>query len=198
MAEINNTAFEVKVSNHEFDSVANITGLFQNASNEAEACAAGFLCVTDALVQNEGYPAGVLNGNTWIMKTAGNVLLPGTPVYACNTFNVNEITDPVTGEVYKVNVNTLGLPIPAGKLGTYTRIDFTGDCIYRFGVGNFTAAPEVGTSYVINNGMLAPVGEGQNVTPGSGARLFTVLRTGTFTQGAWAAFGYADVKAIKA
>lgn len=197
MAEINNTAFEVKVSNHEFDSVANITGLFQNGSGAAEACAAGFLCVTDELVQNEGYPTGVLNGNTWIMNAANNVL-PGTAVYACNTFNVNELADPVTGEVYKVNGNTLGLPIPAGKLGTYTRIDFTGDCIYRFGVGNFTAAPEVGTSYYISNGMLAPIGEGQSIAPGSGNKLFTVLRTGTFTQGAWAAFGWADVKAIKA
>ena len=28
MAYIANTAFEVKVSNHEFDSVANITGVF--------------------------------------------------------------------------------------------------------------------------------------------------------------------------
>lgn len=192
MAEIKNTAFEVKVSNHEFDSVANITGLFQNASDEAEACAAGFLCVTDELVQNEGYPTGVLNGNTWVMNAANNAS-PTTPIYACNTFNVNELADPVTGEVYKVNGNTLGLPIPAGKLGTYTRIDFTGDCIYRFGVGNFTTAPVVGSNYVASNGMLA-----LSESPSAGTPMFTVLRTGTFTQGAWAAFGYADVKAVKA
>lgn len=192
MAAINNTAFEVKVSNHEFDSVANITGLFQNGSGEAETCAAGFLCVTDELVQNEGYPTGVLNGNTWTMNAASEAS-PTTPIYACNTFNVNELADPVTGEVYKVNGNTLGLPIPAGKLGTYTRIDFTGDRIYRFGVGNFTTAPVVGSSYVVSNGMLA-LGE----SPSAGTPMFTVLRTGTFTQGAWAAFGYADVKAVKA
>ena len=46
MAYINDTAFEVKVSNHEFDSIANVTGVFYGAS-EAEACSAGFLCVRD-------------------------------------------------------------------------------------------------------------------------------------------------------
>lgn len=193
MAEIKNTAFEVKVSNHEFDSVANITGTFLNADNEPEACAAGFLCMTTSLLQNEGYPTGVLNGNTWKMKAAATGVVT-YPVYACNTFNVNEVTDPTTGEVYKVNGNTLGLPIPAGRLGTFTRIDFGGDCIYRFGVGNFNTAPAVGDLYGVIQGMLAPI-EG-TPTAGSGMCCFQVLSTGTFTQGAWAGFGYADVRAF--
>ncbi len=36
MAFIQNTAFEVKISNHEFDSIANITGTYMNASDAAE------------------------------------------------------------------------------------------------------------------------------------------------------------------
>ena len=55
MAYIANTAFEVKVSNHEFDSVANITGVFQNGSDPDEICSAGFLCVKDVRTANEGY-----------------------------------------------------------------------------------------------------------------------------------------------
>lgn len=192
MAEIKNSAFEIKVSNHEFESADNITGLFQNASGDAETCAAGFLCVTDALLQNEGYPAGVLNGNTWSMKAAASTVNAGIPVYACNTFGVNELTDATTGEVYKVNANTLGLAIPAGRLGTFTRIDFTGDRIYRFGVGNANAAVGSNKYFTIAAGMLAPASAAPTA---NGAVYFELLGTGTFTQGAWAAFGYVDVRA---
>ena len=44
MAYIANTAFEIKVSNHEFDSTSNITGVFYNATPAEEICSAGFLC----------------------------------------------------------------------------------------------------------------------------------------------------------
>ena len=57
MAYIANTAFEVRVSNHEFDSAANITGVFNNGSAQPEICSAGFLCKRSAQTQNEGYPA---------------------------------------------------------------------------------------------------------------------------------------------
>ena len=55
MAYIANTAFEVRVSNHEFDSVANITGKFQNSTPADEICSAGFLCKRVSLIDNEGY-----------------------------------------------------------------------------------------------------------------------------------------------
>lgn len=143
MAYIANTAFEVKVSNHEFDSVANITGVFQNGSDTDEICSAGFLCVKDVLTANEGYEkvgpeedVTINNGNTWTMKAAASSTTVQTPIYACNTFNVNQITDSATGAVYKVGGNTLGLAVPAGERSTFTKIEFDGNHIYRFGAGN--------------------------------------------------------------
>ena len=190
MAAIQNTAFEVKVSNHEFDSVANITGIFHNASDEPEICAAGFLCVRSELAQNEGYPAGVLNGNTWIMNAAPATAAVNVPIYACNTFNVNQVGDG-TGNVWKVGHNTLGLAAPAGETVTFTKIDFTGDRVYRFGIGNANA--EIGSNkyFTIADGMLVPA----NAAPATnGAVYFELLGTGTFTEGVWSAFGYIDVQ----
>lgn len=194
MAEIMNTAFEIRVSNHEFDSTANITGLYKDGEGNDDVCPAGLLCLQGSLVQNSGYPNGVNNENTWTM-TAMTALPGDYPVFACNTFNVNEVTDPTTGEVYKVNGNTLGLPIPAGKLGTYTRIDFNKGLIYRFGIGNLSAPLGANTFFTIANGLLVP-----GDTPpqaGAGVPFFRLLSTGNFTQGAWSAFEYVEVQACK-
>lgn len=192
MAAIQNSAFELKVSNHEFDSVANITGMYQNASGDGEICAAGFLCVRDKLMQSEGYPVGVVNGNTWIMNAATADVNVATPIYACNTFGVNELTDMTTGEIYKVNGNTLGLAIPANHRGTYTRIDFSGDRVYRFGIGNANAEIGSNTYFTIADGMLVPAAAAPTA---NGDVYFELIGTGVFTQGAWAAFGYIDVQA---
>lgn len=192
MAAIQNSAFELKVTNHEFDSVANITGVFHNGSDEPEICAAGFLCVRDELMQNTGYPVGVKNHNTWIMNAAPATANMGDAIYACNTFGVNELTDATTGEIYKVNANTLGLAIPANHRGTYTRINFSGDRIYRFGIGNANAEVGSNTYFTIADGMLVPAAEAPT---DNGAVYFELVGTGVFTQGAWAAFGYIDVLA---
>ena len=194
MAYIANTAFEVRVSNHEFDDVANITGKFQNSTPADEICSAGFLCKKVSLIANEGY-SSLKNGNTWIMQAgaATDVL------YAANPHNVNEITDPVTGEVYKVNRNTLGLPIPAGVEDTFTLIRADGTHIYRFGEGNLTT--ELSTNGYLtcgtstNAGKLVPAA----AAPDAGSGIyFQVLGTGTFTEGAYAGFGYVDALALKA
>ena len=134
MAYIANTAFEVKVTNAVFDETANITGVFQNGSGSPEICSAGFLCVRGDRLENGGY-TGIKNKNAYYMKAAGAT--DNEAIYACNTFNVAQTVDPSTGNVYKIGANTLGLPIPAGERGTYTRIDFDkGDKKYRFGIGN--------------------------------------------------------------
>ena len=140
MAYIANTAFEVRVSNHEFDSVANITGKFQNSTPADEICSAGFLCKRVSLITNEGY-SGIKNGNTWIMQAgeATDIL------YAANPHNVNELTDPVSGNTYKVDRDTLGLPIPAGVEDTFTLIRADGTHIYRFGGPTCLAGDEIGT-----------------------------------------------------
>ena len=194
MAYIANTAFEMRVSNHEFDSVANITGKFQNSTPADEICSAGFLCKRVSLIDNEGY-SSIKNANTWIMQAgeATDIL------YAANPHNVNEITDPVTGNTYKVSRNTLGLPIPAGVEDTFTLIRADGTHVYRFGVGNLTTALGAngyltcGTS--TNAGKLVPAA----AAPDAGSGIyFQVLGTGTFTEGAYAGFGYVDALALKA
>lgn len=195
MAYIENTAFEVRVSNHEFDSVANITGKFLNGSDEPEICSAGFLCKRVALIDNEGYPQGTKNGNTWTMQAGAATDI----LFAANPHNVNEITDPVTGNVYKVNRETLGLPIPAGVEDTFTMIRADGAHVYRFGVGNLTTT--LGTNGYLtcgtstNAGKLVPAA----AAPEAGSGIyFQVLGSGNFTHGAYAGFGYVDALALKA
>ena len=199
MAFTANTAFEIKVSNHEFDSTANISGYYYaqdpgTGDYVATDCSAGFLCVKHDLKANEGY--SIVNGNTWEMFPAAGTETVATPIYACNPHNVQEIVAP-DGNVYKIGANTLGLGIPAGERDTFTRIDFLpGDRHYRFGVGNLTTALStnqyltLGTS--TNAGKLVPAASAPTA---NGAVYFKVLGTGTFTQGAYAGFGYVDVEA---
>lgn len=196
MAFTANTAFEVKVSNHEFDSVANITGIFGSYSGDdfaAADCSAGILCRRHSLVHNEGYPSGVMNGNTWTMvanQAATTDDVKSSPIYACNPFNVNEIADG-QGNVYKIGHRTLGIGIPAGERDTFTRIKFDGEHIYRFGVGNLSASLSTnGYLTLANDGKLTPAA----AAPSSGA-YFVVVGSGNFTEGASDSFGYVDAMA---
>lgn len=195
MAFTANTAFELKVSNHEFDSTANITGVFGSYSGDdftAADCSAGFLCTKAKLVQNEGYPSGTMNGNTWTMVAATDAAVLGDTIYACNPHNVQEITAP-DGNVYKIGANTLGIGIPAGERDTFTRIDFLpGDRHYRFGVGNLSTTLSTNGYLTIAAGQLVPAASAPTT---AGALYFKVLGTGTFTAGAYASFGYVDVEA---
>ena len=189
MAAITNSAFELRVSNHMFDTTKNITGRFQNSTPADELCAAGFLVVPGNKLPNEGY-SGVYNENAYIMGAADTATADA--LYACNTFNVQELTD-AFGNAYKVGSNILGLPIPAGQNGTYTRLD-EGD-ICRFGIGNFTTAIStngygtLGTS--TNAGKIVPAASAPTTT---GTWYFTIEGSGKFTQGAYAGFDYVDVK----
>lgn len=194
MAMINNTAFETKVTNRVFDETANITGVFHNASGDEEILFAGALCTRDELMPNMGYEAaGIKNNNSWIMVLATDAATANTPIYACNTYNVNELTDPVTGNTYKVGSNTLGLPAPAGVPTTFTRIQFAeGDRHYRFGVGNLNAALGENTFFTIANGQLVPAAAAPET---AGTPYFKLLGTGNFTTGAYNGFGYVDVEA---
>lgn len=189
MAAITNSAFELRVSNHLFDTTKNITGKFQNSTPADELCAAGFLVVPGDKLANEGY-SGIYNENAYIMGAAGTATAEA--LYACNTFNVQELTDAL-GNAYKVGSNTLGLAVPAGQRGTYTRLD-EGD-ICRFGIGNFTTAIStngygtLGTS--TNAGKIVPAASAPTAT---GTWYFTIEGSGKFTQGAYAGFDYVDVK----
>lgn len=191
MAYIANTAFEVKVTNAVFDETANITGVYLNGSNSPEICPAGFLCVRGERLENSGY-TGIKNKNAYYMKAAG--ASDNEAIYACNTYNVAQTVDPSTGNVYKIGANTLGLPIPAGERGTYTRIDFDkGDRKYRFGIGNASAALAENKFFTIADGLLVPAAEAPKT---NGAVYFTLIEAGTFPAvGTRAGFGYIDVEA---
>lgn len=190
------TAFEQKVTNNEFDGLANITGVFRNSTPATEICSAGFLCVKDALLPNEGY-SGVNNNNSWYMKAAANTDLNGTPIFACDTHDVNELTDPVTGAIYKIGTNTLGLAAPAGVRVTYRQIVFDGMHHYRLGFGNVNGAIGTKTFFTIAAGLLVPAAAAPTA---NGTPYFKLLGTGTFTQGAYSDsnFTYVDVEACVA
>ena len=190
MAAIVNSACELRGSNHMFDTTKNITGKFQEGSPAADAvCAAGFLVVPGDKLPNEGY-ADLVNENAYIMVAAASATAEA--IYACNTFNVQELTD-AFGNAYKVGTNTLGLAIPAGQRGTYTRLD-EGE-ILRFGVGNFTAAISTNKFATLgastNAGKLVPAASAPTAT---GTWYFSIEGSGNFTQGAYSGFGYVDVK----
>ena len=199
MAYIANTAFEVKISNHEFDSIANITGKYQSSATDT-VVSSGFLCKRSTRTVNEGYyqvgPAGstitINNTNTWIMVDATDSDTAQAGIYACNPFDVNMIQDSANGNAYKVGANTLGLAVPAGHLTTWTRIEFNDSNVYRFGVGNLSTTLSTNTFFTIDDGLLVP---GASAPADAGTPYFKLVGTGTFTEGPHAAFDYVDVMA---
>lgn len=192
MAAIAKTAAELRVSNHVWEKNKNVTGIFQ-MNGAGDICPAGFLVKPVSLLPNQGYFDAPDNENAWIMNTAAAADATGE-IYFCNTFDVQELQD-VNGNVYKVGANTLGLPLPVNAFGTFTRIDGLEmhDQI-RFGEGNFTAAPNEGEFATIANGLLAPA---ENAPTDAGTLYFKIMGTGTFTVGAYAGFGYVDVRAYR-
>ena len=198
MAYIANTAFEIKISNHEFDSIANITGKYQASNADAEICP-GFLATRASLVVNEGYdqvgPTGstvtLTNTNTWVMNDAVDSDTAQKGIYACNPFDVNMASDG-QGNFWKVGANTLSIKVPAGYLTTWTKIEFNNNNVYRFGIGNLSATLGSNTYFTIDDGLLVP---GASAPASAGVPYFELVRSGTFTEGAYAAFDYVDVRA---
>lgn len=186
MASIANTFFEVKNSNITNNAMQNIAGTFQ-ASSRPDICAAGFLCVKASLLPCSGY-TGINNGNQWIFNAATNGQ-PGSDgiaqeIYAFNSYDVNTVTGN-TGNMWRIGAETAGLELPAGEMGTFTKI-IPGE-IYRFGSGNFSTAPTSlpGYKYVtIANGLLVA----SNSAPAAGTGLvFQIIGTAAenYTVGTW-------------
>lgn len=172
---IKNTAFELTVGNNVFDTTKNIAGSFVGADGAESLCPSGFLCVRTELLENRGF-SGRKNGNAWRMQAAPAGAVAGS-IYALNLHDVNEITDPATGAAYRLGANTLGLPLPAGVLGCFTRIDFGVDVV-AFGEGNFKTVPTTEKYAVVDGGLLKPVA----ARPASGC-YFEIVDTGSFTVG---------------
>lgn len=196
MAYIANTAFEARITNNAQDQLAHIAGKYQYSSTDAD-CSAGFLCVRSALAPNEGFdnPTGtrVYNENTWIMEAATDAATADSVVYACDTYDTQLVTAP-GGQNYYVGTETLGLGVPAGRYGNFTRIDFDNQSVYRFGIGNLASAISTNTFFTIDDGLLVPAASAPTTT---GAIYFKLMGTGSFVKGNSAAFTYYDAMACK-
>lgn len=156
MASIANTFFEVKNSNLINNAMQNIAGTFETSS-EPDICAAGFLCVKTELIPCSGY-TNINNGNQWVMNaaTSGAPASNGTApeIYAFNSYDINTVTGS-NGNTWRLGAETAGLELPAGEIGTFTKI-IAGE-IYRFGTGNFSTTPTSLPAYkyvTIANGLL--------------------------------------------
>lgn len=191
MALIANTMFEARSTNAVFDELANITGVFYNASSAVEICSAGFLCTRSAQYAAQGY-SNIKNDNAWQMIEAESTNYSG--IYACNTYNV-QTASTGSGNVYKIGTETLGLPVPAGQPATFTKIDFdSNDKIYRFGIGNLSAAISTNTYFTVANGLLVPAA---TAPANAGTPYFKLIGTGSATRGSYAGMTYYDVMAMR-
>lgn len=187
MASIANTFFEVKNSNLINDAMQNIAGTFE-ASSQPDICAAGFLCVKTELIPCSGY-TGINNGNQWVFNAATSGA-PGTngvkpEIYAFNSYDINTVTG-INGNTWRLGAETAGLELPAGEIGTFTKI-IEGE-IYRFGKGNFSTTPTSLPDYkyvTIANGLL--VASNSEPTEGTGF-FFEILNASAaenYTVGTW-------------
>lgn len=175
MAKIANTAFEVYVSNSKRNDTQNITGKFGTVSGNTftgDICSAGFLCVKNSRMANEGYESpfslvsgafksvdGLKNGNSFYMTQATSGVVAGATgdhsgIYAANTYDVNKLSD---GDmVVNFAGKTLGLAIPKDEKGDFTEL-VVGES-YNFGAGNFSTLPSASLGYAkIVNGLWVAV-----------------------------------------
>ncbi len=189
MAFTANTAFEARIVNDRFDDLANIAGKFF-VSTTATDCSAGQLCIRDSLLDCEGF-ANVKNENTWKMVTATSETAASTPIYACDPHDWPLIAS-AKGNLYAVGTETLGLGIPADRYGSFRRVHFDNESVYRFGVGNLSASLSTNQYLTISDaGLLTPAAS----APNAGLPYFKVMGTGNFTEGTSASFGYVDAMA---
>lgn len=191
MAYIAKTAFEARITNNEFNDLCNIAGLYQETDAPAD-CSAGLLCVRGDRAPCEGFGT-VLNENTWYMNAAAATANADTVVYACNTYDV-QLLSAVNGNNYAVGRATLGLGVPAGRYGNFTRIDFDNQSVYRFGEGNVNGTVGENKFFTVANGLLVPAAAAPKAT---GAIYFELRGTGNFTEGTTNSFGYYDLVACK-
>ena len=195
MSFIANTAFEARITNNDRENLSHIAGLYQSGGVGAD-CSAGLLCVRASQAPNEGFdnPSGtrVYNENAWIMNAAGDSATVDDVIYACDAYD-NQLVGNGANNWF-LGAKTLGLGVPAGRWGNFTRIDFDNQSVYRFGIGNLSAAISTNTYFTIANGLLVPTASAPTTT---GAPYFKLRGTGKFVEGNGEAFTYYDVVACK-
>lgn len=187
MAFIENTAFEARITNNEFDELCNITGKYKESSAFAD-CSAGLLCVRSAKLPCEGF-TGVYNENAWEMVAATDAATANDVIYACNTYDVQYLAGR-RGNRWAVGLETLGLGAPAGTYCTFTKVVFNGENVYRFGIGNVDGEIGENTYFTIDDGLLVPAAAAPE---DNGALYFELRGTGNFVEGNQNSFGYVDV-----
>lgn len=190
MAFISNTAFEPRITNNRFEDLCNVTGMYQASSANAD-CSAGLLVKRNGQLPCEGF-TGVYNENAWYMNAAAATDTIDTVIYACNTYDTQLLSNGAND--YFVGYKTLGLGVPAGRYGTFTRIDFDNQSVYRFGVGNLSTTLGDNTYFTIANGLLVPAA---SAPTDAGSIYFELRGTGNFVEGTTNSFGYVDVVACK-
>lgn len=192
------TAFEARITNNSNDTLCNVAGLFRVSTTNPD-CSAGTLCVRNGRVPVEGL-AGTYNGvtvsayneNTWYMNAATSSATANDVIYACNTYDNQLLSG--KGNNWFVGRETLGLGVPAGRYGNFTRINFDGESVYRFGEGNVTVNTTGDTYFTIDNGALSSV----TAKPATAGDIYFELRgTGKFVEGTNDSFGYYDLVACK-
>lgn len=191
MAFIEKTAFEARITNNDRENLSHIAGVYQAGEANAD-CSAGLLCVRNGQIPCEGF-TGVYNENTWYMKSATTADNAESVIYACDTYDV-QLLPGKGGNLYAVGAETLGLGVPAGRYGNFTRIDFDGQSVYRFGEGNVTLNTESDKYFTIDSGVLTSTA---TKPVNDGALYFELRGTGKFTEGAGQSFGYYDLVACK-
>jgi len=184
------TAFEARITNNSRDNLSHIAGKYY-VSTTATDCDAGQLCTRDSLLDCEGF-SGVKNENTWKMVAATSSADANDVIFACDTYDNQLLTAP-DGNNYFIGQQTLGLGVPAGRYGNFTRINFDGESVYRFGAGNvtYTATHQY---FTIDSGKLVSAATAPTT---AGDIYFTLRGTGTFVEGNSASFTYYDLVACK-
>lgn len=186
MAFTEKTAFEARLTNNENDILTHVAGLYE-ASEAAADCDAGRLVVATELTACEGF-TGIYNENTWKFVDATDAATIDTPVYACDTYD-NQLAT-VKGNNYFIGTETLGLGVPAGRYGNFTRVKFDGVSHYRFGEGNFSTTVGANKFATIDDGKLVPAAAAPET---AGAVYFKIIGTGNFVEGNEDSFAYYDV-----
>ena len=200
MSYILNCAFEPRVTNNEFDDLCNITGKYYGPNGAAAAdCPPGWLCVRTARIPIDGM-SGVYNENAWYMKNAdyGNYATDG--ISALNNYDTYQVSiehavTPSRKVSFHLGSENLDAGVPAGQFATFTKINFDGHSIYRFGIGNVTVAVGTNPYFYIEDGRLVPYSQVPDDYVDE--PYFKLLGTGQFQVGRGNSFGYVDVLAMR-
>lgn len=181
-----NTAFEARITNNENDILSHVAGKYQYSAADAD-CDAGRLVVPVSLLALEGF-SGLYNENTWLMNDATDAADIDAVVYACDPYD--NLMGTVKANNYFIGTETLGIGVPAGRYGNFTRIYFDGAHHYRFGAGNFSTTVSTNKYATIDDGKLVPAGSAPAT---AGAIYFEIIGTGKFVEGHEDSFVYYDV-----